>query len=80
MGAEEGLGGVARGAMVSCSLLRSFESMVAAALRSRAPPQVEQNRPLEETCAPQEEQYMGGQILSSREASLRTAAKAPDRD
>jgi hypothetical protein len=47
-------------------------------LRSRAPPQVEQNRPPEETCAPQEEQYMGGEILSSREASLRTAAKAPD--
>jgi hypothetical protein len=78
MGAEEGFGGGAGGAMVSCSALRSFESMVAAALRSRAPPQVEQNRPLEETCAPQEEQYMGGEILSSREAALRTAAKAPD--
>src|SRR5580700_1697213 len=66
------------GAMVSCSAPRSFESRVAAALRSRAPPQVEQNRPLEETCAPQEEQYMGGEILSSRKASLRTAAEAPD--
>lgn len=76
--AEEGLRGVAGGAMVSCSAVRSFESMVAAALRSRAPPQVEQNRPLEETCAPQEEQYMGGEILSSPGASLRTAAKAPD--
>lgn len=45
--------------MVSCSTLRSFESIVAAAFRSSAPPQMEQNRPLEETCAPQEEQYMG---------------------
>src|ERR1700722_16933533 len=58
VGAAEGFGGMAGGAMVSCSALRSFESMVAAASRSRAPPQVEQNRPLEETCAPQEEQYM----------------------
>jgi hypothetical protein len=33
--------------------------MVAAALRSMDPPQEEQNRPVEETCAPQEEQYMG---------------------
>jgi hypothetical protein len=38
--------------------------MVAAAFRSSASPQVEQNRPLEETCEPQEEQYMGGEILS----------------
>src|SRR5580692_4246847 len=61
VGAEEGLRGVAEGpggAIVSCSALRSLESMVGAALRSRAPPQVEQNRPLEETCAPQEVQYM----------------------
>jgi hypothetical protein len=78
MGAEEGFGGFAGGAMVSCSALRSFESMVAAELRSRAPPQVEQNRPWEEACAPQEEQYMGGEILSSREASLRTTAEAPE--
>ena len=78
MGEEEGLRGVAGGAMVSCSVLKSFESVVAAVLRSRAPPQVEQNRPLEETCAPQEEQYMGGEILSSRKASLRTSAEAPD--
>src|SRR5580692_3920526 len=58
VGAEESLRGVAGGAMVSCSAARSFESMVAAAFRSRAPPQAEQNRPVEETCAPQEEQYM----------------------
>lgn len=45
--------------MVAWSVLSSSESMVAAALRSRAPPQEEQNRTLEETCAPQEEQYMG---------------------
>ncbi len=81
VGAEEGLRGVvedADGAIVSCSALRSFESMVAAALRSSAPPQVEQNRPLEETCAPQEEQYMGGAILPPREASRRTGSKAAD--
>jgi len=80
VGAEEGLRGVGEGsggAIVSCSALRSFESMVGAALRSSAPPHVEQNRPLEETCAPQEEQYMGGAILSLREGSLRTEAKAP---
>ncbi len=45
--------------MVSCSALSSSESMVAAAFGSSDPPHVEQNRPLEETCAPQEEQYMG---------------------
>ena len=45
--------------MVSCSTFRSSESMVAAALISIDPPQEEQNRPVEETCAPQEEQYMG---------------------
>jgi hypothetical protein len=50
--------------------------MVAATFGSRAPPQVEQNRPFEETCAPQEEQYMGGEILPLREGALRTAAKA----
>jgi hypothetical protein len=81
VGAEDGLRGVTRdagGAMVSCSALRSFESMVAAALRSSAPPHVEQNRPLEETCAPQEEQYMGGEILPPREASQRTGSRARD--
>jgi hypothetical protein len=81
VGAEEGLRGVAAGvggAIVSCSGLRSFESMVAAALRSSAPPHVEQNRPLEETCAPQEEQYMGSAILPPREASQRTGSKAHD--
>jgi hypothetical protein len=30
-----------------------------AALSWSDPPQEEQNRPVEETCAPQEEQYMG---------------------
>jgi hypothetical protein len=54
--------------MVSCSALRSFESMVAAAFRSRDPTHVEQNRPFEETCAPHEEQYMGGEILPLRAA------------
>jgi hypothetical protein len=80
VGAEEGLRGVEAGvggAIVTCSELRSFESMVAAVLRSRASPHDEQNRPLEETCAPQEEQYMGGAILSLREGSLRTGAKPP---
>jgi len=80
---EDGLRGVADptvGAIVSCSALGSFESMVAAALRSRAPPQVEQNRPLEETCAPQEEQYMGGEILPLREGPLRTAPRSPDKN
>jgi hypothetical protein len=52
--------------------------MVAAVFSSRAPPQVEQNRPLDETCAPQEEQYMGSEILSSRKGWLRADAKAPD--
>src|SRR5580704_8826208 len=69
VGAEEGLRDVAEGpggAIVSCSALRSFESIVAAALRSSAPPHVEQNRPLEETCAPQEEQYIGSEILPLR--------------
>ena len=46
--------------------------MVGAALTSSAPPHVEQNRPLEETCAPQEEQYIGSEILPLREGSLRT--------
>jgi hypothetical protein len=80
VGAEEGLRGVAEGAggaIVSCSALRSFESMVGAALRSSAPPQVEQNRPLEETCAPHEEQYIGSEILSLPEGSPRTDAKTP---
>jgi len=63
--------------MVSCSGLSSLESMVAAVFRSRAPPQVEQNRPLEETCAPQEEQYMGGEILPSGRVRGETAAKTP---
>jgi hypothetical protein len=64
--------------MVSCSALRSFESMVAAVFRSRAPPHVEQNRPFEETCAPQEEQYIRGEILALREASRRVPAKPLD--
>jgi hypothetical protein len=78
VGAEEGLRGVEGGAIVSCSALKSFESMVGAALRSRAPPQVEQNRPVEETCAPHEEQYMGGEILPLRKGLLRPDAKPPD--
>jgi hypothetical protein len=49
--AEEGLRGAGEtgGAIVSCSALRSFESIVAAVFKSRTPPQAEQNRPLEET-------------------------------
>lgn len=81
VGAEDGLRGVAGGtvgARVSCSPTGSFASMVAAVLGSRAPPQVEQNRPLEETCAPQEEQYMGGEILPLREGPLRVAPRSPD--
>ncbi len=64
--AEEDLrgAGVEGEARVSCAPFSSSESMVAAAFRSSASPQVEQNRPLEETCEPQEEQYMGGEILS----------------
>jgi len=54
--------------------------MVAAAFKSRAPPHEEQNRPVEETRAPQDEQYIGGEILPSPEASLRTAAKASDKN
>jgi len=83
VGADNGLRGVAEGpggAIVSCSALRSFESMVGAALRSSAPPHVEQNRPSEETCAPHEEQYIGSEILPLREGSLRTDAKAPYED
>lgn len=52
-------GGGAEGAIVSCVELSSSESIVAAALGSSDPPQEEQNRFVEETCAPQEEQYMG---------------------
>jgi len=74
--AEEVLRGVLGGAIVSCSALSSSESMVAAMFGSRDPPQVEQNRPLEETCAPQEEQYMRSEILSLREGSLRPVAHA----
>src|SRR5579859_450386 len=59
VGAEESLRGVAGGAMVSCSAPKSFESMVDAVFRSIDPPHEEQNRLVEETCAPQEEQYMG---------------------
>ena len=80
VGAEEGLRGVrggAGGAMVSCSGLSSLESMVAAVFRSRAPPQAEQKRPLEETCAPQEVQYMGGEILPSGRVRGETAATTP---
>src|SRR5580704_14832961 len=80
--AEEGLRGVAGetgGAIVSCSALRSFESIVAAVFTSRAPPQAEQNRPLEETCAPQEEQYMGGEILSSPRARSELPRRLPMR-
>jgi hypothetical protein len=51
--------GGAEGARVSWSIVRSLESMVTAALRWSDPPQEEQNRPVEGTCAPQEEQYMG---------------------
>ncbi len=79
VGAEEGLGGVGGGtdgAIVSCSALSSSESMVASRFRSRDPPQVEQNRPWEETCAPQEEQYMGSEILSLREGPLRPVVHA----
>jgi hypothetical protein len=63
--------------MVSGPSLRSFESMVAALFWSREPPHVEQNRPFEATCAPQEEQYMGGAILPLREGSPRTDAEVP---
>src|SRR5271168_2766527 len=64
VGEEEGLRGVVGGAMVAWSALKSFESMVAAVLRSKAPPQTEQNLPLEEACSPQEVQNMEGEILS----------------
>jgi hypothetical protein len=80
VGAREGscgLGG-AGGPRVSGSPLRSFESMVAAVFRSREPPHVEQNRPFEATCAPQEEQYMGGAILPFCEGSPRTDAAVSD--
>jgi hypothetical protein len=45
--------------------------MVAAALSWSDPPQEEQNRPVEETCAPQEEQYMGRRdsIIAGRPAA-----------
>ncbi len=79
VGIPEGLRGVAGGlggAMVSCSALRSFESMVAAAFRSSELPHVEQNRPFEETCAPQEEQYMGGAILPLLQGWPRIGGKA----
>lgn len=46
--------------MVSRSALRSFESMVAAASAASDDPQAEQNRPVEETFAPQEEQNIEG--------------------
>src|SRR5580704_14898725 len=73
--APEGLGGVggAGGPMVSCAAPKSFASMVAAVFESREPPHVEQNRPFEATCAPQEEQYMGGAILPLRAAAPRRA-------
>ncbi len=66
--------------MVSCAALRSFESIVAAAFKSSAPPQVEQNRPLEETCAPQEEQNMGGAILPLWDVLQRAEAQAPEKN
>jgi hypothetical protein len=74
---RRGVMGGGDGAIVSCSALRSFESMVAAVFRSRELPHVEQNRPLEETCAPQEEQYMGGAILPLRERPPRPDAQTP---
>jgi hypothetical protein len=64
--------------MVSCSALTSFESMVCAVLKSRAPPHVEQNRPLEETCAPHEEQYIRNEILSLVVGERRVAANSSD--
>ena len=51
--------------MVSWFALAASESIVAALLKSRELPQTEQNRPFEETCAPQAEQYMGTRILPS---------------
>ena len=63
--------------MVSCSILNSLESMVAEVFRSRAAPQAEQNRPLEDTCAPQEEQNMGGEILPLREGSCELWRERP---
>jgi hypothetical protein len=62
--------------MVSCSALNSFVSIVAAAFRSSAPPQVEQNRPVGDAFAPQEEQYMGSEILSPGDGPARFVAKA----
>jgi hypothetical protein len=69
--ADEGLRDVtdgADGAIVSCSAMNSFASIVAATFRSSDPPHAEQNRPFEEACAPQKEQYMGGgdSIISGR--------------
>lgn len=62
--------------MVSCSSLSSFWSIVAAAFRSSAPPQEEQKRPVGDTFAPQDEQYMGSGILSPEDGPARFAAKA----
>src|SRR5580658_8156051 len=81
--AEEGLRCVAggtTGAMVSCSEPRSCESRVTAALRSRAPPQVEQNRTLEETCAPQEEQYMEARFYHRGSPRCERRRRAPDKN
>lgn len=74
VGAEGGLRGEVGGggAIVAWSSVKSFESIVAAALKSKALPQTEQNLPLEETCAPQDEQYMGAEILPSHESLRRT--------
>ncbi|MGH7836562.1 MAG: hypothetical protein ACREQC_01910 [Candidatus Binataceae bacterium] len=78
VGAEDGLrdAGVEGGAMVSWSALSSLESIVAAVLGSSDPPHVEQNRPVGETCAPQEEQYMGGldSIIAEWPAAVATDA------
>jgi len=69
VGAEGGLRGEGGGgAIVAWSAAKSFESIVAAVVKSKALPQTEQNLPLEETCAPQDEQYMGGEILPSQES------------
>jgi hypothetical protein len=46
--------------MVSPSMLGSLPIVVAPALKSTGSPHDEQNLPVEETCAPQEEQNMGG--------------------
>ena len=56
----DGTSAAAGGPLVSPPIVGSSPSIVEALSKSTGAPQEEQNRPLEESCAPHEEQNIGG--------------------